>query len=103
MSRSKLETAIISLVEVYEEYAGKDEKKFQLSQAELAELFEKELASPEFQGKIDPEDIQAAMSKLDKNHDGEVNFREFGQMVGLLARGVFRKKRGKGKGKKDDE
>ncbi|KAG5270852.1 hypothetical protein AALO_G00173020 [Alosa alosa] len=102
MSRSRLEQAIMSLVEVYEEYAGKDDKKHQLSQAELAELLQKELASPEFQGKIDPEDIQEAMSKLDKNHDGEVNFREFGMMVGLLARGVYRHKRGKGKGKKKD-
>ncbi|XP_041962721.1 S100 calcium binding protein W [Alosa sapidissima] len=103
MSRSRLEQAIMSLVEVYEEYAGKDDKKHQLSQAELAELLQKELASPEFQGKIDPEDIQEAMSKLDKNHDGEVNFREFGMMVGLLARGVYRHKRGKGKGKKKDD
>lgn len=45
---SKLEKAIVALVEVYEEYAQKDDKKFQLSQAELAELIEKELSSEEF-------------------------------------------------------
>ncbi|XP_042562156.1 protein S100-A6-like [Clupea harengus] len=77
----------------------RDDQKFQLSQKELGELLQTELSSPEFQGKIDPEDIQEAMSKLDKNHDGEVNFGEFARMVGVLARGLFRAKRGKGKKK----
>ncbi|XP_063054335.1 S100 calcium binding protein W [Engraulis encrasicolus] len=100
MSKSKLETAIVSIVEVYEEYAQKDDQKFQLSQAELRELLEKELNSPELQGKVDPEDIEEAMGKLDKNHDGNVNFGEFSRMVAVLARGLWRAKTGKGKKKK---
>lgn len=46
---SKLEKAIVSIVEVFEEYAGKDDNKRQLSNAELAELIKSQLSSPEFQ------------------------------------------------------
>ena len=44
---SKLEKAIVSLVEVYEEYAQKDDQKFQLSQKELGELLQTELSRSE--------------------------------------------------------
>ncbi|KAL6489343.1 hypothetical protein MHYP_G00030840 [Metynnis hypsauchen] len=96
---SKLEQAIVSIVEVFEEYAGKDDKKRELSNAELSELIKKQLCSPDFKDKIDKEDIAEALDKIDKNHDGQVNFREFSQCVALLARGYFRKKHDKGKGK----
>lgn len=94
---SRLEKAICSIVEVFEEYAGQDDKKRQLSSAELQQLLQKEMSNPEFKGKIDPEDIQEAMESLDKNHDGEINFREFSRCVSMLALGYFRKKHGKGK------
>lgn len=91
---SKLEKAIVSIVEVFEEYAGKDEQKSQLSNAELKDLIKTELKSPEFKDKVDPENIKEVMEELDKNHDGEVNFREFSQCIAGLARGYYKKKHG---------
>ncbi|KAL7886686.1 hypothetical protein AOLI_G00044070 [Acnodon oligacanthus] len=96
---SKLEKAIVSIVEVFEEYAGTDDKKRELSNKELMQLIKTQLSSPDFKDKMDQEDIAEALEKIDKNHDGQVNFREFSQCVALLARGYFRKKHGKGKGK----
>lgn len=40
------------------------------------------------------------MQKLDKNHDGEVNFREFSRCVMDLTKLLYQSKTGKG-GKKD--
>lgn len=55
------------------------------------------------QDKVDPDNIKEAMEELDKNHDGEVNFREFSQCIAGLARAYYTKKHGKdkcgGKGK----
>ena len=53
-----------------------------------------------FQGKIKTDDIDEAMEMLDKNHDGEVNFREFCRCVSALAKSYYQSKHGKG-GKKD--
>ena len=46
---SRLEKAVVSIVEVFEEYAGKDDEKHQLSSGELQELLQKEISNPEFQ------------------------------------------------------
>ena len=46
--------------------------------------------------------MQEAMEVLDKNHDGEVNFRKFSLCVSVLALGYYRKKHGKA-GKKDKD
>ncbi|KAK7147468.1 hypothetical protein R3I94_010101 [Phoxinus phoxinus] len=94
---SKLEKAIVAIVEVFEEYAGTDEKKSQLSNAELGELIKAQLSSPEFKDKVDPENIKEVMEELDKNHDGEVNFREFSQCISGLAKAYYMKKHGKEK------
>ncbi|KAI1885927.1 hypothetical protein AGOR_G00208790 [Albula goreensis] len=99
---SRLEQTVVSLVELFEEYAGQDEQKNKLSSAELKQLLEKELSSPEFKKKFNEEDVGEAMKTLDKNHDGAVNIREFCQLVGLLAKGYYRQKKGKG-GKDDQE
>ena len=45
---SKLEKAILSMVEVFEEYAGRDDKKRELSGAELSELLKSQLSSTDF-------------------------------------------------------
>ncbi|XP_076826249.1 S100 calcium binding protein W [Brachyhypopomus gauderio] len=92
---SKLEKAVVATVEVFEEYAGRDANKQQLSNAELKELIGKELSSPDFKGKVNQEDIQEVMAKIDKNHDGQVNFCEFSQCVALIAKGYYKKKHGK--------
>ncbi|KAL1259415.1 hypothetical protein QQF64_009992 [Cirrhinus molitorella] len=100
---SKLEKAIVAIVEVFEEYAGTDEQKKQLSNAELLQLIKAQITSAEFKDKVDPDKIKEVMEELDKNHDGEVNFREFSQCIAGLARAYFVKKHGKekckGKGK----
>lgn len=53
------------------------------------------------------DDIEEAMQKLDKNHDGEVNFREFSRCVMDLAKSLYQNKTGrggkKGRGKGSDE
>ncbi|XP_036790494.1 protein S100-A5-like [Oncorhynchus mykiss] len=100
---SRLEKAIVSMVEVFEEYATKDDKNRQLSGTELAELMKKELVIPEFHGKVEPAVLQEAMTNLDKNHDGEINFREFSMFLATLARGYYiARNKGKGnKGKSD--
>ncbi|XP_030639528.1 S100 calcium binding protein W [Chanos chanos] len=100
---SRLENAILAVVEVFEEYAGRDDKKQQLSNAELEELLKKELSNPEFKSKIDPGEVDEVMNMLDKNHDGQVNFREFSMCIATLARGYYKKRNGKGKGKGKDK
>ncbi|XP_073704032.1 S100 calcium binding protein W [Garra rufa] len=94
---SKLEQAIVAIVEVFEEYAGKDDQKKQLSNAELGELIKAQITSPEFKDKVDPDNIKEVMEDLDKNHDGELNFREFSQCIAGLARAYYVKKHGKDK------
>ncbi|MBN3317641.1 S10A1 protein, partial [Atractosteus spatula] len=111
---SKLEAAVRSVVELFEQYASQDEHKCQLSSAELKQLLQAELTSPEvpqsvqmtpppssfclcLQTKFDPADVEEVMAKLDKNHDGEVNFHEFCKFVGMLAHGYYRCQKGKAK------
>jgi len=48
---------------------------------------------------VDPENIKEVMEELDKNHDGEVNFREFSQCICGLARAYYMKKHGKETGR----
>ncbi|KAI4877877.1 hypothetical protein NFI96_033316 [Prochilodus magdalenae] len=92
LAMSKLEQAIVAIVEVFEEYAGKDDKKKQLSNAELSELIKNQLSSADFKDKIAKDDIQEALGKIDRNQDGQVNFDEFSQCMSLLAKGYFKKK-----------
>ncbi len=49
---SKLEKAIVAIVEVFEEYAGTDDQKTQLSNAELGQLMKAQITSPEFKVRI---------------------------------------------------
>lgn len=62
------------------------------------------------QALITEENINGAMQKVDKNKDGEINYRQFAPLLLLLVKPLYRQKmgkgekRGKGKGKrKDDE
>ncbi|XP_056618940.1 S100 calcium binding protein W [Triplophysa dalaica] len=96
---SKLEQAIVAIVEVFEEFAGKDDKKSQLSKTELSDLIKSQLSSGPFKDKVDPENIKEVMDDLDKNRDGDVNFGEFSKYVACLAKGYYRKKHGDDKDK----
>ncbi|KAB5587136.1 hypothetical protein PHYPO_G00009430 [Pangasianodon hypophthalmus] len=96
---SKLEKAIVATVEVFKEYAGKDDDKKRLSNTELSALIKDQLSSPELKSKIDPDDISEALGRIDRNNDGEVSFKEFSQCVVQLSLGYFRKNYGKDKQK----
>lgn len=54
---------------------------------------------PHHQSKIDQEDICEALEKMDKNLNGQVNFKEFSQSVAILAQGYAKYDRGKDKSK----
>lgn len=49
---SKLEKAIVAIVEVFEEFAGTDDDKKKQSNAELSALLSAQLSSPEFKVNI---------------------------------------------------
>ncbi|XP_056142515.1 S100 calcium binding protein W [Lampris incognitus] len=102
-----LEQVIVSMVEMFEEYANEGGKKHPISMNEFKEVLEKELEAPGLKEKIHADDVREAVEMLDKNHDGEVNFREFSRCVAVLAKGYYKQKRGKGskkaKGKEGDQ
>ncbi|KAM4736591.1 S100 calcium binding protein W [Anableps anableps] len=106
---ARLDQVITNIVDIFMEYADDGGKKRQLNKEELKKLFEQEIQSPDLKDKISAGDIEEAMDMLDKNHDGEVNFREFCRCVCVLAKCYFQKKtgrggkRGKGKGQEGEE
>ncbi|XP_047455546.1 S100 calcium binding protein W [Mugil cephalus] len=93
---ARLDHVITNIVDVFLEYADDGGKKRQLNKDELKLVLEKEIQTPELKDKISPDDIEEAMEMLDKNHDGEVNFREFCRCVCVLAKCYYNKKTGKG-------
>ncbi|XP_056299779.1 S100 calcium binding protein W [Pseudoliparis swirei] len=97
---ARLDQVITNIVDIFLDYAADDGgKKPKLNKEELKKVFEEEIQSPELKDKINAGDIEEAMKMLDKNHDGEVNFREFCRCVSDLAKCYYQKKTGKG-GKK---
>uniref|UniRef100_A0A3Q3KJV4 EF-hand domain-containing protein n=1 Tax=Monopterus albus TaxID=43700 RepID=A0A3Q3KJV4_MONAL len=97
---SRLDQVITTIVDIFLEYAQSDGKKHQLNKEELKKMLEKEIQSPELKSNISTGDIEEMMGMLDKNHDGEVNFREFCRCIGDLAKCHYHKKTGKGGGKR---
>uniref|UniRef100_A0A3B3SY37 S100 calcium binding protein W n=1 Tax=Paramormyrops kingsleyae TaxID=1676925 RepID=A0A3B3SY37_9TELE len=63
---STLEKAVISLVELFHHYARKE---------------------ADFKKKFNPDKVTEVT--LDKNYDGQVYFREFCMLVGILAKGYY--------------
>ncbi|XP_072250331.1 protein S100-A6-like [Leuresthes tenuis] len=96
---ARLDQVITNIVDIFMEYADDGGKKRQLNKDELKKMFEQEMQSSELKGNINANDIEEAMDMLDKNHDGEVNFREFCRCISVLAKCYYQKKTGKG-GKK---
>ncbi|CAB1448745.1 unnamed protein product [Pleuronectes platessa] len=96
---ARLDHVITNIVDIFLEYAEDEGKKRQLNKEELKKVLQQEIQSPELKGTINADDIEEAMQMLDKNHDGEVNFREFCRCVSDLAKCHYNKKTGKG-GKK---
>ncbi|KAJ3597320.1 hypothetical protein NHX12_000848 [Muraenolepis orangiensis] len=87
---ARIEKLILSMVELFEEYAGEDGKK--IKSDELKQLLDKELTNSELREKIHADDVTRAMEELDKNHDGELNFNEFSKCVATLARAYHKEK-----------
>ncbi|XP_008429961.1 S100 calcium binding protein W [Poecilia reticulata] len=93
---ARMDQVITNIVDIFMEYADDGGKKCQLNKEELKKLFEQEIQSPDLKDKISAGDIEEAMEMLDKNHDGEVNFREFCRCVTELAKCYYHKKTGRG-------
>ncbi|AWO96567.1 Hypothetical protein SMAX5B_012039 [Scophthalmus maximus] len=91
----RLEDAIKNMVEVFVENAKEDGT---LNKDELKNMMEKEFDCAEIKGSLPSMDFDKAMGRMDKNHDGEVNFREFATCVAFIANCCYNKKTGKGKG-----
>ncbi|XP_031709420.1 S100 calcium binding protein W [Anarrhichthys ocellatus] len=97
---ARLDQVITNIVDIFLDYADDDGKKKKLlNKEELKKMLEDEIQCPELKDKINAGDIEEAMKMLDKNHDGELNFREFCRCVSELAKCYYQKKTGKG-GKK---
>ncbi|KAK6326862.1 hypothetical protein J4Q44_G00025070 [Coregonus suidteri] len=77
---SELERSMESLITVFHRYADKDGDSNTLSNKELKELMQTELASF-LKSQKDPAAIDKIMKDLDQNGDGKVNFEEFVSLV----------------------
>ncbi|XP_022065015.1 S100 calcium binding protein W [Acanthochromis polyacanthus] len=103
----RLDSVITNIVEVFIEYADNEDKgkKHKLNKEELQKVLDEEIQSSELKGEINTDDIAQAMEVLDKNRDGEVDFREFCRCVCDLAKCYYHKKTGRGgkKGKGNEQ
>ncbi|XP_039973420.1 protein S100-A1-like [Xiphias gladius] len=80
---SKLESAMDTLIEVFQCYASKGGNKYKLDFLELRRLIQGEL-SHYLQDSWDCRRVAEIMSDLDKNRDGGVSFEEFVALVTQL-------------------
>ncbi|XP_037532564.1 protein S100-A1 [Nematolebias whitei] len=92
MAKPRIEEAIKNLVEAFIEHSNSDLK---LNKAELMTMMEKEIQNPEVKAKLCAADLDKAMERMDKNHDGEIDFKEYLKCVAFMACRCFHKKTGK--------
>ncbi|XP_068592025.1 S100 calcium binding protein W [Cebidichthys violaceus] len=92
---ARLDHVITNIVDIFLEYADDEGKKKKLNKDELKKVLETEIQTPELKENINADDIDEVIKMLDKNHDGEVNFREFCRCVSDLAKCYYQKKTGK--------
>ncbi|XP_042345393.1 protein S100-A1-like [Plectropomus leopardus] len=90
---ARLEQAVENIVDVFMAYANEDGK---LTQEELKKLFEKEIACPEAKAHFEGADFNKIMGLIDKNRNGEIEFKEFVKCAGFMAKCYYHKKTGKG-------
>ncbi|XP_040900917.1 protein S100-A1-like isoform X2 [Toxotes jaculatrix] len=95
---ARMEETIKNIVDMFLEYADGDGK---LNKEELKKLMEKEIQNPELKAKISAAHFDKAMGRMDRNHDGEINFREFVMCVSFMAKCCYHKRTGKGKEDED--
>ncbi|XP_044065210.1 S100 calcium binding protein W [Siniperca chuatsi] len=93
---ARLEQVITNIVDIFLEYSDDEGKKRQLNKEEFKKVLQQEIQSPELKDTINADDIEEAIEMMDKNHDGEVNFREFCRCVCVLAKCYYQKKTSKG-------
>uniref|UniRef100_S4R9N2 S100 calcium binding protein, beta (neural) n=1 Tax=Petromyzon marinus TaxID=7757 RepID=S4R9N2_PETMA len=81
---SKLEQALLVIVDTFNRYSGKDADKTNLAKSELKELINIEL-SHFLEGVKDPQMLEMLMRDLDLNGDAECDFQEFMTMLTIIA------------------
>ncbi|XP_017280485.1 protein S100-B-like [Kryptolebias marmoratus] len=88
---ARIENAIKALVDAFVEHSNGDGK---LSKDELMNMMKKEIQNPEIKAKLCSADFDKAMERMDKDRDGEINFREFMKCVCCMACRCYHKKTG---------
>ncbi|KAK6460824.1 protein S100-A1-like [Huso huso] len=90
---SQLELVLGSVIDLFRIYAELEGDRTKLSRGELQRLLQAELTGP--LGKdVGPSFVDELLHMLDTNQDGEVDLKEFGGLIGIMAMGYS----GKGKG-----
>ncbi|XP_008433283.1 protein S100-P [Poecilia reticulata] len=80
---SRLEMAMATLIQTFDQYAGSDGKKSTLSKTEVKTLVEKELPGL-LKGAKNPGEVDKFLKDLDLNGDAEVDFQEFVMLIVVL-------------------
>ncbi|XP_024122877.1 protein S100-A6 [Oryzias melastigma] len=89
---ARMEQAIKDMVDMFLEYANGDGK---LNKDELKNMIQKEIQNPELKAKLCAVDFDKAMERMDKNRDGEIDFKEFLKCMSCMAKCYYKKKTGK--------
>ncbi|XP_008321344.1 protein S100-B-like [Cynoglossus semilaevis] len=97
---ARLDKVIIDLVDTYMHHASQQGDKRKMTMTELKNILENEISNPDLKEVITPGSIEQATKVLDKDGDGEINFREFCRCVSLVAKDYYQSKKGKGGKKK---
>ncbi|XP_026172794.1 protein S100-Z-like [Mastacembelus armatus] len=80
---SKLNKSMMSLINVFHKYSGKEGDKDKLNKGELKTLLQTEL-SDMLKDPKDPSAVNKIMADLDMNQDGEADFQEFVTLISAL-------------------
>ncbi|XP_041094975.1 protein S100-A1-like [Polyodon spathula] len=89
---SQLELVLRSVIDLFRKYAELEGDRTKLSRGELQRLLQAELTGPLGKG-IGTGFVDELLRMLDTNQDGEVDLKEFGGLIGIMAMGYS----GKGK------
>nr|XP_033497279.1 protein S100-A1-like [Epinephelus lanceolatus] len=80
---SNLQNAIEDIIQVFHSYSGKEGDKYKLTKTELKNLLKGEL-SDFLRCSKNPIMVEKIMADLDEDQDGQVDFKEFIILVGVL-------------------
>uniref|UniRef100_A0A3B3BNH7 Protein S100-A6-like n=1 Tax=Oryzias melastigma TaxID=30732 RepID=A0A3B3BNH7_ORYME len=92
---ARMEQAIKDMVDMFLEYANGDGK---LNKDELKNMIQKEIQNPDAHlttFNLCAVDFDKAMERMDKNRDGEIDFKEFLKCMSCMAKCYYKKKTGK--------